>query len=103
MLRLWFTFKNKLVNGLLVLCSSAFFEYESYSVKFFFIFKKGNKASKDVNRCFEYFTSEIYFVEKKCKETKNSSANYQTKEIICSTDYKSFQRIFTVYFASKKC
>ena len=56
-----------------------------------------------MNRCFEYFISEIYFVLKKCKEIENSSANYQTEEIICSTDYKTFQRSFTVYFAFKKC
>ena len=54
-----------------------------------------------MNRCFEYFISEIYFVLKKCKEIENSSANYQTEEIICSTDYKTFQRSFTVYFAFK--
>ena len=42
--RLWFFFKNKLVNGFASFVMFCYFEYESYSVKFVGFFIKGNKA-----------------------------------------------------------
>ena len=46
-----------------------------------------------------------HFVLKGTKELENSSAHsdYKTKEIIRSIGCKTFKRILTVYFLSKKC
>ena len=40
--------------------------------------------------------------KKSAKEIENSSAHYQTKKIVCSTDYKTFfTNLNSVYFALK--
>ena len=42
----------------------------------------------------------LFHLKKSLKEIKDSSVNYQTKEIfiICSIDWKTFYRILTVFF-----
>ena len=45
----------------------------------------------------------VYFVLKQCKRNKNSSANYQTRKINCSTDCKTILRTYTLsHFVLKK-
>ena len=40
--------------------------------------------------------------KKSAKDIENSSAHYQTKKIVCSTDYKTFfTNLNSVYFALK--
>ena len=76
---------------LLVLCSSAFSEYESYRVKFFFFLKKEIRLKKRWTVALNILYPKSILFLKKSKEIKNSSAHTKRKELSAQQITKLFK------------